>query len=180
MPKYPKGNDWGEHSSTCKRLDLTSALRFCCLAFGVIPVGAEMQGHLSTQVCGFISKSEQEQEEDLKSWAPWHRNMRLLGMLLLRREWKQTSTWAQTQHIKSLAQQKCFYPFKYLFAGKCSKWFFTKHLLSQLPGDVYLSLGTAIPAAVARSSLDWEFVVLVASLQKFNREKLCRSLKSLN
>ena len=46
--------------------------------------------------------------------------------------------------------QKCFYPCKCLFSGRCSKWLLTKHLLCQVLGDIYLSWISRKPAVRAR------------------------------
>lgn len=52
-------------------------------------------------------------------------------------------------HQASLPQ-KCFYPCKCLFSGRCSKRLLTKHLLSQVLGDIYLSWISRKPAVGAR------------------------------
>lgn len=77
-------------------------------------------------------------------------------------------------------QQKCFYPCKYLFLGRYLKWLLTKHLLSQVLRDIYLSWISRKPAVGPGRFWAMVFAVLVVSLEKSNKWKHCRSLKGLS
>lgn len=69
---------------------------------------------------------------------------------------------------------KCFYPFKCLFSRRCSRWLLTKHLLSLVLGDIYLTQISRKPAEGGQVRfLAMDFVVFVASLEKLSMWKPC-------
>ena len=60
-------------------------------------------------------------------------------------------------------QQKCFYPCKYLFSGRYLKWLLTKHLLSQVLRDIYLSwISRKPPAGPRLDSGPWSLQSLLS------------------
>lgn len=147
--KYPNSNDWWEDSRTLKRLE------YQCRHLNIALVWEEWaearHSNPGTFVCTGLclcSDVRDESRNKSKSWkqnnvASEHETPRVVAFC---NRMETNLSFSPNRTHQASFHQKCFYPFKCLFSGRCSKWLLTKHLLSQILGDIYLSRISRKPA----------------------------------